>query len=176
MDASNNQLYQLLSVVLPVIIPVVVSFVTWFVSKNHDIFNFRKIQKYNLSDYQDIVFSYQAFFSIINPAIFLAEFVVALNLAVKSDPNYYVQLLWLIIVYLSLLMVLILVEFVILFEKKEKLKIIATSISEEFSEMMLIVDSKKPLIYIATIKHDNLISITVGYRVEYFNVYENKYI
>lgn len=147
MDGSNNQLYQLLSVVLPVIVPVVVSYVTWLMSKNQDVFNLRKIQKYNSLDYQDAVFSYQTFFSIINPVIFLEEFIIALNVAANIDSNYYVQLLWLIMLYGSLLMVLLVVEFVILSEKKEKLKTITASISEEFSKMMLTVDNKKSLIY-----------------------------
>jgi len=118
-----------------------------WLSRNENIFNSRKIQKYDVWDYQYIVLLYQVIYSIFNPIIFMLGFFFASWVVAKLEINYYLQLAFMLEIYFAIIIMVSVLESEILAKKKEKLRIISFSISEEFSKTMLSVDSKKNTIY-----------------------------
>jgi hypothetical protein len=147
MVGISNELIELFSVILQVMAPVVGGIATWFFSKNQDVFNTRKIQRYNVWDYQYTVFFYHVIYSIFNPIIFILGFFFANWVAVKLETYYYIQLMFFIEIYLAIIVIILMIQSEILSKRREKLKIISSSISEEFSEAMLNVNSKKSNVY-----------------------------
>ena len=143
----SNEFLQLLTVILTVIAPILSGIVTWFFSKNQDIFNTRKIQKYNVWDYQHAVFFYHAIYSMLNPIIFVLGLFFANWAAPKLETNHYTQLMLFVEIYLGIAIIILVIESLILSRRREKLKIISSSISEEFSKTMLNVDLKKGYVY-----------------------------
>lgn len=125
----------------------VLSLIILWLSRNENIFNSRKIQKYDVWDFQYTVFLFQAFYSIINPMIFLIGFFFANWVSTKMKISYYLQLMFFVEIYFVIVLIVLVVESEILSKRREKLKIISSSISDEFSEMMLNVDVKKSLPY-----------------------------
>ena len=144
----------------------VLSIIILWLSRNENIFNSSKIQKYDVWDYQYIVFIFQTFYSILNPIIFVIGFFFASWLAPKLEINYYLQLAFMIEIYLAIIIIVLVIESEILVRKKKKLEIISSSISKELSKLMLSIDSKKSNVYkinmlffsivwIVLIKHSN---------------------
>lgn len=125
----------------------VLSIIILWLSRNENIFNSRKIQKYDVWDYQYTVFLFQAFYSIINPMIFLVGFFFANWVSAKIEIIYYLQLMFFVEIYFAIIIIVLVVESEILSKRKEKLKINSSSITDEFSEMMLNADVKRNLLY-----------------------------
>lgn len=125
----------------------VLSIVALWLSRNENIFNSRKIQKYEVWDHQYIVLLYQVIYSIFNPIIFMLGFFLSNWVAVRLEINYYLQLVFMLEIYFAAIIIVLVLESEILARKKEKLRIISSSISEEFSRTMLSVNSKKDIIY-----------------------------
>ncbi len=125
----------------------VLSIVALWLSRNENIFNSRKIQKYEVWDHQYIVLLYQVIYSIFNPIIFMLGFFLSNWVAARLEINYYLQLVFMLEIYFATIIIVLVLESEILSRKKEKLRIISSSISEEFSKTMLSVNSKKDIIY-----------------------------
>jgi len=125
----------------------VLSIIALWLSRNENIFNSRKIQKYDVWDYQYIVLLYQVIYSIFNPIIFMLGFFFANWVAPRLEINYYLQLVFMLEIYFAAIIIVLVIESEILSRKKERLRIISSSISEEFSKTVLNVDSKKHTIY-----------------------------
>lgn len=138
---------ELIVQILGIVIPVISSIIGWFLAQNQNIFNLRKIQKYDVWDYQYTVFLYQAFYSVINPIIFLVGFFFAVWVSAKIEYSYYLQLVFSMEIYIILLVVVLIIESEVLGNKRKRLDIISSSISEEASELMLNIDKKKELPY-----------------------------
>jgi len=137
---------ELISQILYFTSPVLSLIILWL-SRNENIFNSRKIQKYDVWDYQYTVFLYQAFFSIINPIIFLAGFFLAGWISTKVEYSHYFQLAFMMEIYVVILIVVYVSESEILRNKRKRLHIISSSISEEASDVMLNVDANKNFLY-----------------------------
>ncbi len=125
----------------------VLSIVALWLSRNENIFNSRKIQKYEVWDHQYIVLLYQVIYSIFNPIIFMLGFFLSNWVASRLEINYYLQLVFMVEIYFAAIIIVLVLESEIIARKKEKLRIISSSISEEFSKTMLSVNSRKNIIY-----------------------------
>lgn len=140
----NNEL---IVQILGIAIPAISSLGGWLLSQNYNIFNSRKIQKYDVWDYQHTVFLYQAFFSIINPLIFLVGFFFLAKISVKIEYSYNFQLVFMLEMYIIILLAVYITESEILEKKRKRIEVISSSISKEALQVMLNVNDKKDFFY-----------------------------
>ena len=159
----------------------VLSIIILWLSRNENIFNSSKIQKYDVWDYQYTMFLYRVIYSIFNPIIFMIGFFFANWLAPKLEMNYYLQFAFMLEIYFAIIIGVLVFESEILAKKKKKLEIISSSISKEFSKLMLSIDSKKgnvykmnmlffSIVWLLLIKHSNeevIIGVVVSWLVYY---------
>lgn len=147
MFGISNESIQAISGIVQAITPILVIIIGWFISKDKDVFNLKRILKFNLSDYQYNIYVHEAFFSLVNPTFFLIEFLLSLAIAMRIPSGDYVKLLWFILIYISSVAIMLAAEAGMLHRRKKRLKMIADSISKEFSEMMLSIDKEKYNMY-----------------------------
>ena len=147
MFGISNESIQAISGIVQAITPILVILFGRFISKNKDVFNLKRIQKYNLSDYQYNIYVHEAFFSLVNPTLFLIEFILSLVIVMRIPSGDYIKLLWFLLIYISSVTIMLALEAGMLNRRKKRLKMIADSISEEFSEMMLSIDKEKYNMY-----------------------------
>ena len=165
---NNELIIQTLSFATPI-----VSLIGWILSQNNNIFNSKKIQNYELRDFQHTVIFYQYLYIIINPALSMATSIGLWNLFAKINPDVLRDIIFL-EWYLVFLIIVSVIEFGVLNRKKRKIEIVSTSISEEVKSIVMATNKKKWYIFIALIINFYFIGVILYFNflsIELLNAY-----
>ncbi len=120
----------------------------WFLTRHQNVFNTRKIQKYEAHEYQYNVILYQLISTIINPIICTLAFILSYAIFLQmAGSTYYYRLVLSIEIYIVIIIVFHVNKKEYLIKKRKKLDIISSSISEEAKLAILFINKKKNIFY-----------------------------
>lgn len=138
MEINNELIIQFLSFATPIL-----TLIVWGVSRNENIFNSKMIQKYESRDYQYTILLYQTIYTIANPILFYLGFLASTFVSKITNPEYPQVLFFAIELYTAFTVVLLVFETEFARNKRKKLQIISSSISEEAEKIVLYKNNKK---------------------------------